>query len=361
MSKSLGNVIDPLEIINEYGADALRFSIILITSQGQDVYLSRDRFEQGRNFANKIWNASRLVMMNTDPALLGQSIGDILKQPDTSIVNRWIVSRFYSTVKSVGESLEKFRFNEAAQLLYGFFWHEFCDWYLELVKNDFGNPATQVVMHTVLEGFLRALHPFMPFVTEEIWQRLWALREPAARAQSIMLCSWPGVRAEYIENALEEQVSFLFSLVTSVRNLRATLGIKHDQKVNVSLYPHSDSRRRLCEEHDALVKSLSGVEYIKLLSGPERPQGTLSAVLEEVDIYLHFGGLIDTAKEVKKISAEIERKKKFVAGKEARLKNRKFLDRAPEDVVAKEKESLVQMQNELKRLEQMLKEISKGQ
>ncbi|MDD5246998.1 MAG: valine--tRNA ligase, partial [Candidatus Omnitrophica bacterium] len=172
MSKSLGNVIDPLEIINEFGCDALRFSLISITAQGQDVFLSRERFEQGRNFANKIWNASRFIMMNLDPGAIKVDLCVFFKKEELDPVNRWILSRFYSVLKETDACLEKYKFNEAANLLYKFFWHEFCDWYLELIKPRIKEKNNQVVMYKVLEKSLRLLHPFMPFITEEIWQKL---------------------------------------------------------------------------------------------------------------------------------------------------------------------------------------------
>ena len=167
MSKSLGNIIDPLEIINEYGTDALRFSLISITAQGQDVFLSKERFEQGRNFSNKIWNASRFILMNLDQTQVKVDLCEYAKKEDLSLANRWILSRFYSTLKEVNKNLDNFKFNEAANLLYVFFWHEFCDWYLELIKPEIKLHQNQVVMYKVLEKFLRTIHPFMPFITDE--------------------------------------------------------------------------------------------------------------------------------------------------------------------------------------------------
>ncbi len=199
MSKSLGNIIDPLEIINEYGTDALRFSLISITAQGQDVFLSKERFEQGRNFANKIWNASRFILMNLDLAHTKTDLCVFFKKEDLSLVNRWILSRFYSVLKEVNKDLDNYKFNEAANLLYGFFWHEFCDWYLELIKADIKNPANQVVMFKILEKFLRALHPFMPFISEEIWQRI------NPEAGSIMTQPLPHIQEQIIDKKLEAQ------------------------------------------------------------------------------------------------------------------------------------------------------------
>ena len=185
MSKSLGNSIDPLEVIKEYGTDALRFSLISITAQGQDVFLAKERFEQGRNFANKIWNASRFILTNLDSSKAGEDLCAFFKREYLSPVNRWILSRLYSTIKETQESLAKFQFNEAANGLYAFFWHEFCDSYLEIIKPDITNPHNQLVMFKVLEKSLRILHPFMPFVTEEIWNKF------SSTDKSIMISNWP--------------------------------------------------------------------------------------------------------------------------------------------------------------------------
>ncbi|HTZ11281.1 MAG TPA: valine--tRNA ligase, partial [Candidatus Margulisiibacteriota bacterium] len=218
MSKSLGNIIDPLEIINEYGCDALRFSLISITAQGQDVFLSKERFEQGRNFANKLWNASRFIMMNLDRTKVNVDLCVFFKKEDLSLVNRWILSRFYSVLKAVEASLEAYKFNEAANLVYLFFWHEFCDWYLEIIKPQISQKNNQVVMYKVLEKSLRLLHPFMPFISEEIWQMLSG--SPERIENSIMRQSWPHLQKEMIDKAAEESLSGVFEVVNCVRNMR---------------------------------------------------------------------------------------------------------------------------------------------
>jgi len=297
MSKSLGNIIDPLEIINEYGADALRFSLISITAEGQDIFLSQERFEQGRNFANKIWNASRFVLMNLDqgqppagrvPVRTG--LCEFFKKEDLDIVNRWILSRFYSALKEVSKKIDIYKFNEAANMLYGFFWHEFCDWYLEIIKPNIKNRHNQVVMYEVLEKFLRALHPFMPFVTEEIWQRL------PHEGQSIMIQSWPHTQEQMIDKKLEEQAQSIFDVIKEIRNLRSGIELKPDQKVVISLYPHKKHKRRLIENNADLIANLAKLEALKVLDSSTRPASTISAVIEDIDIYLHFSGLLDIVK-----------------------------------------------------------------
>ncbi|MDD5566569.1 MAG: class I tRNA ligase family protein, partial [Candidatus Omnitrophica bacterium] len=352
MSKSLGNIIDPLEIINEYGADALRFSLISITSQGQDVYLSKDRFEQGRNFANKIWNASRLILMNLDPGQARADLCVFFKKESLSVVNRWILSRFYSTLKEVERSFSEYRFNEAANLLYSFFWHEFCDWYLEVIKADIRNTHNQVVMHKVLEKIIRCLHPFMPFITEEIWHLL-----PGA-TDSIMRQSWPHIQEQIIDKKLEKEAESLFNAVTHIRNLRAQLGIALDQKVVVSVYPHTVSKRKLIEEYTSLIANMAKLHTLHLLSHNKRPARAISSVTTDVDIYLHSEGIIDADKEKEKLSLKIKELRRLAYTKETRLKNHDFIKRAPPEIVEKEKVGLAELGGTLDRLEKMSKELA---
>jgi len=386
MSKSLGNIIDPLDIINEFGSDALRFSIISITAQGQDIFLSRERFEQGRNFANKIWNASRFILMNLEPTYIKVDLCEFFKKEDLprpfssaedvsdkkgrglDIFNRWILSRFYSALKGVTKKLDSYKFNEAANILYAFFWHEFCDWYLEIIKpninpvrnnlasqtnisNGAKNRQNQVVMYKVLEGFLRALHPFMPFVTEEIWQRL-----PHDGA-SIMIQPWPHIQEQMIDKKLEKETESIFGVIKEIRNLRSSIELKPDQKVVVSVYPHTKFKHKLIENNTALITNLAKLETLKILDSSTRPASTISAVIEDIDIYLHFSGLLDISKEKQKIKEKINELGKIKNLKEQRIKNPEFLKKAPKEIVEKEKESIGELKSSLKRLERMHNEL----
>jgi len=370
MSKSLGNIIDPLEMINEYGADALRFSLISITAQGQDVFLTKERFEQGRNFANKIWNASRFIMTNLEFSLIeGESpagrvhckeldLCELFKKEDLGIVNRWILSRFYSVLKDTDKALDSYKFNEAATMLYGFFWHEFCDWYLEIIKPDIKNPHNQLVMYKILEKFLRVLHPFMPFVTEEIWQRI-GLRgeEPKNLKTSIVTEPWPHIQEQLIDKKLEKQAQSVFGIITQIRNLRSSLEVKAEEKVKVSLYPHSKIKQKLVKDNSALIKNLAKLEELELLDSDMKPAAAISATVEDIDLYLHFTGLLDVTKEQHKFSEKIRNLSQLRKAKEERLKNPDFIKKAPKDIVDNELESKAKLDDELKRLERMLDEL----
>ncbi|MFH1354738.1 MAG: valine--tRNA ligase [Candidatus Omnitrophota bacterium] len=351
MSKSLGNIIDPLDIINEYGADALRFSLISITSQGQDVFLSKERFEQGRNFANKIWNASRFIIMNLDQANAKKDLCEFFKTENLDMVNRWILSRFYSLLEKVEENLKQYRFNEAVNMLYSFFWHEFCDWYLELTKLDIKLAQNQLVMYKVLEKFLRIIHPFMPYISEEIWTRI------NPEAGSIMQQSLPHIQEELIDKKLEREVQSIFNIITQVRNLRKAIDLKSDAKVKVSIYSHSKSKAELIRKNHNLIISLARLEGLELPDSGKRPIGTISATGDDIDIYLHFAGLLDIERERLKLQDKISGIKKALESKERMLENENFVKKAPREVVEKEKENKLKLGDELQRLKMMSDEL----
>jgi valyl-tRNA synthetase len=356
MSKSLGNIIDPLEIINEYGTDALRFSLISITAQGQDVFLSKERFEMGRNFANKIWNASRLILTNLDASHAKADLCVFFQKENLDIFNRWILSRFYSVLKEINAYLDAYKFNEAANALYAFFWHEFCDWYLELIKPDIKNAQNQVVMYKILEKFLRVMHPFMPFITEEIWQRI-QVTGHRSQVTSIMIEPWPHIQEQIIDHRIEKEARSLFGIISLIRNLRSSVEIKPDQKLRVSVYPHTKFQHKLIKDNLSLLLNLVRLEELEFLHKNIRPKATISSVAQDVDVYLYFSGLLDLESEQKKIKGKIESLSKVLESKTERLKNTDFIKKAPAEVIEKEKESNLKLQDELKRLEKMLHEL----
>ncbi|MBI4972660.1 MAG: class I tRNA ligase family protein [Candidatus Omnitrophica bacterium] len=247
--------------------------------------------------------------------------------------------------------MDSYKFNEAANTLYSFFWHEFCDWYLEIIKVDIKDRTNQVVMYKVLEKFLRVLHPFMPFLTEEIWQRL------PHEGSSIMTQPWPHLQEQMIDQKLEKEVEFIFNLVTQIRNLRSSIELEPQQKIKVSVYAQNKIKAGLLRDNSSLIVNLAGLEALGLLTKQARPSGTISTVVGEADVYLHFGGLLDIEKERQKIKAKIAELSKIVKNKIERLKNKDFIQRAPEEVVEKEREDATGLGNELKRLEKMLNEL----
>jgi valyl-tRNA synthetase len=354
MSKSLGNIIDPLEIINEYGTDALRFSLISITAQGQDVFLAKERFEQGRNFCNKVWNASRFILMNLDPA--GDSGGLPDHKDDLDLVNRWILSRFYSVLKEVSRDLDVFKFNEAANLLYGFFWHEFCDWYLELIKQDIRNPRNQAVMRYILENFLRTAHPFMPFISEEIWQYVKSTRAPGHQStsreasESIMVSEWPKERKEFIDKKIEGKMSAVFELINVIRNMRAELEVPLHETVNVKICTGDKTTADLCKKLAVQIQSLARIKDLQVTPHYVQARGEFATVLKDAHIVIPFAGEADAQKFRQKTEQKIVKTEAEIRSKEAMLANENFVKRAPAEVVEKERARLRELKETLIKL-----------
>lgn len=339
MSKSIGNIIDPIEIIDEYGADALRFSIISITSQGQDVFLARHRFETGRNFTNKIWNAYRFVQgltLNTCCSRLN------LEQPAESDLtlegdDDWfIVGRLQETIRDVTKNLEKFRFKEASQLIYDFFWHDFCDKYIEVVKGQ----GKQAILRYVLQTSMQILHPFMPFITEEIWQRL-------GNKGSIMISQWPVFNKKYYKKEIVKRVEEKFELINKGRALRSEYNIEPSKKLDFYIKPHIDGL------DPTSIAKLLGAENLIIDKKFKPPYPMPSVVTSAGTIYMSLKG-IDVEKErarLEKALQEIERELDFVTKK---LKNKQFLSKAPKEVVEKErqkKKELLEKKKKIRALE----------
>ena len=344
MSKSLGNVIDPLEIIKDYGADALRFSIIIITAQGQDVFLSKERFEQGRNFCNKIWNASRFVMMNLTAGQHNQDLCEFFRKEDLCAADRWILSRFYSTLKKLNKDLEAYRFNEAANLLYHFFWHEFCDWYLEMIKQDIARGSTQLVMYKVLEKFLRCLHPFMPFITEEIWQTLHPQSEP------VMASPWPHVQEQIIDAKAEKSMELFFAVVTAIRNLHAEVEIPAQAEIEAIVFPGNKSGAATLETLRPQIVKLCRLRSLDIRGHYQHLASCVSTLALDAHISIPLEGVVDIEKQKASLDGKIAKAGQDIKAKERMLSNKDFNSRAPAEIVEKEKAKLEELKSQLFKL-----------
>ncbi|MCM8791958.1 MAG: valine--tRNA ligase [Candidatus Omnitrophica bacterium] len=351
MSKSLGNIIDPLEIIEYIGADALRFSLIMITATGQDVFLSEDKFKTGRNFCNKIWNAARLILMNLDKENINFDLCIFFKEEKLSIVNRWILSTFYSTLKKIEKAIRSYNFNEYANLLYHFFWHQFCDWYLEIIKPNIKEPQNQLVMYKVLEKFLRCLHPIMPFITEEIWQRL------PHRSNSIMIESWPHIQEQIIDKKLEDDVETIFEIITAIRNLRKEFSLNKDLKLNISLYIKDNRKSQLIISFLGELLHLAGIDRFEVLKEIPSYREKIGIIVKDINIFMRLKGLIDVEKEKKRINKERDALILEIKRKIALLKNNNFIKKAPSAIVEKERETLKQLQDRMHTLKEILNGI----
>ena len=343
MSKSLGNIIDPLEIINKYGADALRFSLISITAQGQDVFLSEEKFEQGRNFANKIWNASRLILMNLKD-IPKADLCQIFQKENLALPERWILSRLYETLASVNKYLDTYQFNAAAGILREFFWHEFCDWYLEISKDKFSDKNTQVIAYKVLEKSLRVLHPIMPFITEEIWSKV------SPGSGSIMKQPWPHIQKQMIDKKIDSKMRVLIDLISAIRNLRAEWNIEPARRVDAYIRVLDLPVKKTIEENIGLIKSLARLENLKIETDIKDIKNAAVAVVGKLEVCVPLVDLIDVEKEKSRLISQLGEQKKALESLSLRLKNKEFLKKAPEEVVAKEKERQSELKEKITKL-----------
>jgi len=344
-SISLGNAIDPLEIIDEYGADALRFSLII--NSGQDLFISKEKFEIGRNFANKIWNASRLILMNTDSLDPAFDLKSTIKIKDLDLASKWIISRFYTTLSNVGDAIEQYRYSEAESLIYDFFWGNFCDWYLEIVKDHWDEPQTQNITFKILEQSLLMIHPFMPFVTEEIWAQC------HENSSSISNQSWPAYEKKCVNKNTENSMQTIVDLVTSIRTLRASWNIQPKEKVQCHLSSKLKEDITLLQNNEMIFKNLARINTLTIDNKSTNVKNTATIIVENIKGSVLLSELIDIEKEKKRMLEEVEEQIKVSKGLTGRLNNKDFVKKAPKDVVAKEKARLDSANvriNELKKI-----------
>ena len=351
MSKSLGNIIDPIEIINQFGSDALRFSIISITAQGQDVFLSPQKFEIGRNFANKLWNASRLVLMNLKEDLIKRDLCRLVKDPALTLADRWILSRFYQAQEDFAKSLESYRINDAANRIYEFIWHEFCDWYLEMAKLTMGEAHTQITLYKVLEKSLRALSPIMPFITEDIWQRL--PREHGT--DSIMISKWPHMQKEFISFDTDSEMEILINIIQAVRNLRASWRIEPKKELSVFIKVKNRATLTSINTNNVYIKRLARVGNIEARTAITRPKHSAYAVVAGIEIFVPLEGVIDIEKEKERLKSKIAGLASELKCAESKLKNKNFISKAPKEVVQKARDRLDLIKTEINPLKKNLR------
>ena len=359
MSKSWGNVIDPLEVIDRAGADALRFAFIsLIAGQGQDVKLSEEKITEARNFANKIWNVSRFVLLNSPPSSpsLNKRRGNPPQAGGSELVDRWILSRYNSTIDKVSAAIEAYEFGEAAKTLYDFIWSEFCDWYVELAKirlygDDLeAKETTLAVLLTVLEGTMKILHPFMPFITEENYQRLNG-RTVVKPVESLMVQPWPKADRSLIDPKAEEAMAFSMEVIRAIRNIRAEFNVPHTGEVEVVIV----SNRQPVEMY---VKALTKVSKLTIVAKLDaKPAQSASATITGATIYVPLGGFIDLNKEVARLTKEKERLAAEIIKITERLGNANFVARANPEAVQKEKERQIEYSEKVKALSERIKDL----
>ncbi len=361
MSKSKGNVIDPLDIMNQYGTDAFRFTLAAMAAMGRDIRLAEERIAGYQNFVNKLWNAARFVLMKRSEVSVTEVRSDrALAGADLNFAERWIRSRLATTIAQAREAVDAYRFNDYANVLYQFTWHEFCDWYIEMSKLALNGTVTsdtnrsKRVLVELLEHILLLLHPLMPFVTEEIWQVLGENR------QSIMIHPYPRPQPAWVDEQTERQMEFLMGVVRAVRNLRAEMNCPPGKEVKAIFHgPEGDlAFLRSQEPYLRLLARVSAAEYA---SAGERPKGAATAVIGATEIYLPFGDLINLDEERARLTKEIRKFEEEFSRVQKKLANDDFISKAKEEVVRKEREKAGQYEEKIRTLNLSLERIKKAQ
>jgi valyl-tRNA synthetase len=353
MSKSKGNVIDPLELIGEYGADALRFTLAILAAQGRDVKLDPARIAGYRNFGTKLWNATRFAEMN------GVTPQDGFDPSTVSLtLNRWILAELSQAVRDVTDCIEKFRFNDAAGHIYKFVWNTVCDWYLELLKPVFAGTdeaakaESQACAAYVLEQTYKLLHPFMPFMTEELWEHT----AGPSRRRDTLLCHAPWPQPEFADSDAAGEINWLVQLVSEIRSVRAEMNIKPGAILPLVMVDANETTRQRLAIHAAAITRLARVEPITIEDAA--PKGSAQIVIGEATACLPLAGVVDFAAEKARLEKEMKRLEGEIKRLDGKLSNAKFVANAPEDVVEEEREKLAGYRGEMDRTKKALERVA---
>ena len=347
MSKTKGNVIDPLDMMKTYGTDALRFTLAAFAAQGRDIKLAEDRIEGYRNFCNKIWNASRFVLMNLENY---RGTCNLDQSADRSPADRWILSRLNNACREVHKGLEAYNFNEAAMAAYKFVWNEFCDWYIELSKSSLfqsgsQKQVTQNVLVHVLEASLRLLHPFMPFITEEIWQKL------PKEGSSIMMAPFPVYEDEKEDPKTEKDLALVMDIITSVRNIRGEMNLNPGLTLNLLIKLEDPETGSTITENLKYIKELAKIREFDIGPTIEKPRMAMSSVLNGMEIIVPLEGIMNFREEKNRIEKELKKIEKNIIVLSKKLSNQNFIEKAPPEVIEKDthrQQTLCQKQTKLK-------------
>ena len=351
MSKSLGNSPDPLDLIEEYGADALRFAIIYIAPLGQDVLFSNEKCEIGRNFANKMWNAGRFILMNAQNI----KVDPRLEFKHMDFTDKWILSRFNKTIKEIDDALDRFEVNAASKIIYSYVWNDFCDWFIELSKSRLYHGSDEVksaVLTRVIslyEQMLMLVHPFMPFITEEIWQLL----DTRNSGESISTAKYPGFDESMIDETAENEIVFVQEVVTAIRNIRGEMNISPAKPINVFLKSSS-----ITSSQERYIKTLVKIDELTVEEHLDKPKACASAVVKGCDVFIPLEGLIDISVERVRIEKEIARILSSFEGVRKKLENENFVAKAPAEIIGREKIKLADWEKALVKLQAILEDLN---
>jgi len=356
MSKSLGNGIDPMDVIDKYGADALRWFLLNGTAPGQDTRFSYTKMDAAWNFINKIWNASRYVIMN-----LGEMPAPVLPNKSKwDLADRWILSRLNATVKQVNEQFYKFEFGEAGRALYNFIWNDFCDWYIEMTKEKLNNGTdeekndTKNILGYVLDQTLKMLHPIMPFVTEKLWQSM------PHDGESIMVADYPVANAELDDPAATEQMNSLIELIKAVRNIRNEANAPMSKQVDILVKVDSDHLAQMLNDNRDYIERFCHPENLTIGKDVEAPKLAMSGILTGAEVYIPMAELVDLDEERDRMEKEIAKLEKEVERSQKKLGNEKFINNAPEKVVEAERQKATEWQQKLAAAKERLQSLQQA-
>ena len=355
MSKSLGNGIDPLDMIDQYGADAVRYSLTVLCAQGQDIKLDPLKFEMGRNFANKIWNAYNVFGQFMEEGAIYERKREA---QDMELVERWMLHRLNTTIQLVDDSLQRYRLNEALSHIYDAFWHDYCDWFLELIKPDYGDAMSEEKIALALEIFeklIQLLHPFMPFITEDLW---WRMR-PRAQGEACICSAWPHADASLLDPAAQDSFGLIQELISGIRNVKSEYGVSPGKEIEaiLNLDPDAVQLAETMKDHAGYFLKLARVGALHVGSEQEKPKASASKVVGSSEVYIPLAGMIDLEVERQRLQKEIDQKRTYLQGLQRKLQNENFVNRAPAAVVEGEKEKARIAQEELEKLVTNLAEL----
>ena len=361
MSKSLGNGIDPLAMVNKYSADAVRFSLMMLTSEGQDINLAESKFEIGRNFSNKLWNSFRFLTLNFSDNEISELIrnSDFLnKKNHLQVADRWILSRLHKTIKKATIAIKEFHFNEAVENIYTFFWREYCDWYLELIKPRlYGeNPEAKKFALGIgifaMRNIVKLLHPFIPFITEEIWQKIKLDDE-----KDLIVSDWPQFDKIYFDDSSEKEMELIQQAISAVRNIRGEMHVPPAKKADVFIKSSDKNNLELLSRNEIYLTSLAQLENVELKEDIRKPKHSASSVVANLEIFVPLEGLIDIEVESNRLTKEVDRLENQIKSIKAKLMNQDFIKKAPQQVIEREKKKLTDFELNLEKVQVNLESL----
>ena len=355
MSKSLGNSPDPLDLFDKYGADAVRVSVLLIAPQGLDILFSEERLEQGRNFMNKLWNSARFILMNLDDGLPANL--DDLSSDKLDATDRWILSQLSSTIEETNKAYTEYKLNEAIKRVYNFTRADFCDWYIEFAKTRFygddleDRKTAQTISVHVMRKILKLLHPYCPFITEELWG-CFKLQDEELLISTL----WPAVDSSQIDKNVESEIQILMDVITAVRNIRASLNVSPGKEASLTI--RGDEKKcNMLRSNENYLQRLAKIDDIQSGEKAEKPAQSATAVIQGMELFVPLAGLIDLSKEIDRLERQIQDMKGRLSSVSRKLGNKKFVERAPENVISHERDKMQKYESDLSKLQQNLEAL----